>query len=134
MTRTWRFFSHRIFYFTPSYSATKLMFYLCRLVNQSQPTEDLKREEGPCSRLRLPSPTSNKRKQKPDKRKKFKKDPKKPQARLLQERCVHCHELYYEVISKQTWEKIQSSCRHIFKIFPQSDAPCYTLLYLWKFC
>jgi len=76
------------------------------LVHQSQPTEDLKREEGPCSRLRLPSPTSNKRKQNKDKRKKFKKDPKKPQARLLQERCVHCHELYYES------ENAPGSCRY----------------------
>ena len=51
------------------------------------------------SRLKLPSPPLNKKKQKEKdkKNKKFKKDQKRPQARLLQERCVHCHELFSQV-------------------------------------
>ena len=50
------------------------------------------------SRLKLPSPTlKKKQKEKDKKNKKFKKDQKRPQARLLQERCVHCHELFSQV-------------------------------------
>ena len=51
----------------------------------------------PGSRLKLPSPTLNKKKEKEKKNKKYKKDQKRPQARLLQERCVHCHELFSQV-------------------------------------
>jgi len=48
----------------------------------------------PGGRLKLPSPTLSKKKEKEKKNKKYKKDQKRPQARLLQERCVHCHELF----------------------------------------
>merc|ERR1711953_325848 len=48
----------------------------------------------PGGRLKLPSPTLSKKKEKEKKNKKNKKDQKRPQARLLQERCVHCHELF----------------------------------------
>ena len=50
-------------------------------------------------RLKLPSPPLNKKKQKEKDKKirKYKKDQKRPQARLLQERCVHCHQLFSQV-------------------------------------
>jgi len=67
--------------------------------------EGRKAESGPGRRLKLPSPT-NKKKQSKDKRKKYKKDPKKPAGRLLQERCVHCHQLYSEA------ENNAGSCRY----------------------
>ena len=52
----------------------------------------------PGGRLKLPSPTLSKKKEKEKKNKKYKKDQKRPQARLLQERCVHCHELFSQVL------------------------------------
>jgi len=79
------------------------------LIHKSPPPENLKRDDGPCSRVRGPSPPSNKRKKDKDRGKKFsKKVPKKPPARLLQERCVHCHELYAEVSHRHRWYIIYS--------------------------
>ena len=52
----------------------------------------------------LPSPGGGGKKQPKDKeKKKFKKDSKKPQSRLLQERCVHCHELFSAVSTNNEW-------------------------------
>ena len=52
----------------------------------------------------LPSPVGGGKKQHKDKeKKKFKKDSKKPQSRLLQERCVHCHELFSAVSTNIEW-------------------------------
>ena len=74
---------------------------LCRTLGKVAGMEEgRKGESGPARRLKLPSPT-NKKKQSKDKRKKYKKDPKKPASRLLQERCVHCHQLYSEVSIRQ---------------------------------
>ena len=68
-----------------------------RHFHKSENLEDLKRDKdignSSCSRLRLPSPSSKKKQ-----KKKYKKDSKKQPSRLLQERCVHCHELFSEVI------------------------------------
>jgi len=64
-------------------------------LHKSENLDDLKRDKdfgnSSCSRLRLPSPSSKKKQ-----KKKFKKDSKKQPSRLLQERCVHCHELFSE--------------------------------------
>ena len=55
--------------------------------------------EAPSSRLKLPSPGLSKKQKEKDKGKmrKHKKDQKGPEARLLQERCVHCHQLFSQV-------------------------------------
>lgn len=73
----------------------KRIFYPS-LLHKSENTEDLKKDAS--SKLMLPSPGGGGKKQPKDKdKKKFKKDSKKPQSRLLQERCVHCHELFSAV-------------------------------------
>ena len=71
--------------------------HISRHLHKSENLDDLKRDKdfgnSSCSRLRLPSPSSKKKQ-----KKKFKKDSKKQPSRLLQERCVHCHELFSEVL------------------------------------
>ena len=73
--------------------------------------------EPPGGRLKLPSPTLNKKKEKEKKSKKYKKDQKRPQARLLQERCVHCHELFSQVNIKDYNTKLPA----ITKSYVQSE-------------
>ena len=83
------------------YSNIKRIFYH-RLLHKSENTEDLKKDAS--SKLMLPSPVGGGKKQPKDKeKKKFKKDSKKPQSRLLQERCVHCHELFSAVSTNNEW-------------------------------
>jgi len=66
-------------------------------------------------RLKLPSPPLNKKKQKEKDKKirKYKKDQKRPQARLLQERCVHCHQLFSQS------ENPAGSCRYAPDVLKQ---------------
>ena len=83
------------------YSNIKRIFYHS-LLHKSENTEDLKKDAS--SKLMLPSPVGGGKKQPKDKeKKKFKKDSKKPQSRLLQERCVHCHELFSAVSTNNEW-------------------------------